>query len=266
MPAEPAARLLSATASWQLAHRVVTSWADDLELDIMPATVTERVLALAGELGEHLVEVDDVRRHAERMIATMVDAPRGKGQRAEPSLTYKKWVEAQRQRVALLPLVEAFTARKRAERAVDFADQFAIAARVAAAHDEVGAAERTTYRAVLLDEYQDTGHAQRVLLRALFGTVPGAPVRADGPAVTAVGDPCQSIYGWRGASAGNLPRFRTDFPVARRSPRRRARPADELPQPTGGARARQRGRPAAARGTRCRRGRGAARRPGGDPR
>ena len=111
-----------------------------------------------------------------------------------------------------MPLVEAFAARKRAERAVDFTDQLTIAARVADRHPEVGAIERATYRAVLLDEYQDTGYAQRVLLRALFGTVPGAPVRPDDPAVTAVGDPCQSIYGWRGASAGNLLRFRTDFP------------------------------------------------------
>ena len=48
---------------------------------------------------------------------------------------------------------------------------------------------------VLLDEYQDTSHAQVTLLRALFG---------GGHPVTAVGDPCQSIYGWRGASAGTL--------------------------------------------------------------
>ena len=115
-------------------------------------------------------------------------------------------------RHALIPLVEAFGARKRAERAIDFGDQLAIAARVAAEHPEVGTQERATYRAVLLDEYQDTGHAQRVLLRALFGAAPGAPAGRDAPAVTAVGDPCQSIYGWRGASAGNLPRFRTDFP------------------------------------------------------
>src|SRR5262249_60723448 len=57
---------------------------------------------------------------------------------------------------------------------------------------------------VLLDEYQDTSHAQLVLLRALFG---------GGHPVTAVGDPCQSIYGWRGASAGNLRRFARDFPT-----------------------------------------------------
>lgn len=212
LPAEPAARLLGETASWQLAHRVVTSWADDLEVDVMPPTVTGWLLALAGELGEHLVDPADVRTHAEHVMAVLGGAPPGKRQRAEPSLTYKRWIDAQRLRRELLPLVEAFTARKRAERAVDFADQLAIAATVAADHPEVGEVERTTFRAVLLDEYQDTGHSQRVLLRALFGAVPGEPVRADGPAVTAVGDPCQSIYGWRGASAGNLVRFRTDFP------------------------------------------------------
>jgi DNA helicase II / ATP-dependent DNA helicase PcrA len=213
LPAEPAARLLGETATWQLAHRVVSSWAEDLDVDRVPATVTGYLLALAGELGEHLVEPAEVRRHAEHLAALLAGAPPGKRQKAEPSQGYQKWIDAQRLRTALLPLVEAFAARKRAERAVDFADQLAIAARVAATHPEVGDAERAAYRAVLLDEYQDTGHAQRVLLRALFGTVPGSPARPDGPAVTAVGDPCQSIYGWRGASAGNLPRFRTDFPA-----------------------------------------------------
>jgi DNA helicase-2/ATP-dependent DNA helicase PcrA len=61
---------------------------------------------------------------------------------------------------------------------------------------------------VLLDEYQDTGESQRVLLTSLFG---------GGRCVTAVGDPRQSIYGWRGASAGNLQRFGTDFGGIRES-------------------------------------------------
>src|SRR5439155_2888162 len=91
---------------------------------------------------------------------------------------------------------------KAAREVIDHGDQVALAARIAARHPETGAAERTRYRAVLLDEYQDTSHAQLVLLRALFG---------GGHPVTAVGDPCQSIYGWRGASAGNLRRFRADF-------------------------------------------------------
>src|SRR5207244_8999238 len=87
---------------------------------------------------------------------------------------------------------------------LDHGDQVALAARIASRHPEVGAAERSRYQVVLLDEYQDTSHAQLVLLRSLFG---------GGHPVTAVGDPCQSIYGWRGASAGNLRRFTTDFPA-----------------------------------------------------
>src|SRR6202011_2291570 len=63
------------------------------------------------------------------------------------------------------------------------------------------------------DEYQDTGHAQRVALSSLFGG--GVD---DDLALTAVGDPIQSIYGWRGASATNLPRFTTDFPRPDGSP------------------------------------------------
>lgn len=212
LPAEPASRLLGETAAWQLAHRVVSSWAADLEVDRVPATVTGYLLALAGELGEHLVEPERLRSFTSGLLAVMENAPPGKRQRAEPSQKYRDRMGAQRLRAELLPLVEEYARRKSAERAMDFSDQLAIAARVAEARPEVGAIERAQYRAVLLDEYQDTGHAQRVLLRALFGRIPGEPAREEPLAVTAVGDPCQSIYGWRGASAGNLTRFRTDFP------------------------------------------------------
>jgi DNA helicase-2/ATP-dependent DNA helicase PcrA len=208
LPAEPGARLLSETAGWQLAHRVVSTWATDLDTDKVPATMTGYLLALAGELGEHLVEPDQLAEHAHALISLIENAPPGPRQRGPMTAEVRKVLDAQRMRVELLPLLAAFTARKRAERVHDFADQMSIAARIAERHPEVGAGERERYRAVLLDEYQDTGHAQRVLLRSLFRTGPGEPALA----LTAVGDPCQSIYGWRGASAANLPRFETDFP------------------------------------------------------
>src|SRR6201992_3318002 len=91
---------------------------------------------------------------------------------------------------------------------MDFGAQMASAARLAATFPQVGQDLRNRYRVVLLDEYQDTGHAQRVALSSLFG----GGCDDDGLALTAVGDPIQSIYGWRGASATNLPRFTTDFP------------------------------------------------------
>ena len=122
---------------------------------------------------------------------------------ARPEALARKIIDCQRTREQLLPLVAAYAAAKASREVIDYGDQVALAARIAAAHPEVGAAERARYQVVLLDEYQDTSHAQLVLLRALFG---------GGHPVTAVGDPCQSIYGWRGASAGNLLRFAADFP------------------------------------------------------
>ena len=111
----------------------------------------------------------------------------------------------QRARVALLPLVEAFEARKRAAGAIDYADQVAYAARIAVASAEVGRRERARWKVVLLDEYQDTSVGQLRMLEALFGGDTGHPVLA-------VGDPRQSIYGWRGASAGTIERFDRTFP------------------------------------------------------
>ena len=99
-------------------------------------------------------------------------------------------------------MIERYAEAKRLREVLDYGDQVTLAARIAQRHPEVGAGERGRYQAVLLDEYQDTSEAQLVLLRTLFG---------GGHPVTAVGDPCQSIYGWRGASAGNLRRFAADF-------------------------------------------------------
>ncbi|MEV6609283.1 ATP-dependent DNA helicase [Kutzneria sp. NPDC051319] len=211
LPVEPGARLLTGTASWQLAHRVVATWTEDLDTDKVPATITGYLLSLAGELAEHLVEPDKILRHAEWMQRIIESAPKGPRQRAEMPTALREIITAQRFRVAMLPLLEAYQLRKRKEAALDFADQMALAAQLASGFPEVAAGERERYGAVLLDEYQDTGHAQRVLLRSLFGMGDPMPV-------TAVGDPAQAIYGWRGASAANLPRFTTDFPLADKRP------------------------------------------------
>ncbi|MBA8930062.1 DNA helicase-2/ATP-dependent DNA helicase PcrA [Kutzneria viridogrisea] len=207
LPVEPGARLLTETAAWQLAHRVVSTWTEDLDTDKVPVTITGYLLRLAGELAEHLVSPEQLTEHAERLRQAIESAPRAPRQRADLPVALREIVEAQRLRVALMPLLAEYGVRKRREAALDFADQMSLAAKLAAEHPEVVEGERARYGAVLLDEYQDTGHAQRVLLRSLFGM--GAPIP-----VTAVGDPAQAIYGWRGASAANLPRFTTDFPRA----------------------------------------------------
>jgi DNA helicase II / ATP-dependent DNA helicase PcrA len=195
---EPSLRLVTPAVAWQIAARVVAAYAGPMDaVPWTPASVTAAVLVLAGELAEHLRTPADV-REVGTWLAAQADAVAGRLPAA-----VRKILGCQQVREQLLPLVTAYTAAKRAREVIDHGDQVMLAARIAERHPEVGATERARYQVVLLDEYQDTSHAQLVLLRALFGA---------GHPVTAVGDPCQSIYGWRGASAGNLRRFPLDFP------------------------------------------------------
>jgi len=196
---EPSMRLITPALSWQLAASIVAAYDGPMdEVAWTPQTVTAAVLELSGDLAEHLRSSRDVRGTGEWLDA---EAARWPGR---VLAGVRRAIDTQRTREQLLPLVDRYAEAKRAREVLDHGDQVALAARIAVRHREVGAAERSRYQVVLLDEYQDTSHAQLVLLRALFG---------NGHPVTAVGDPCQSIYGWRGASAGNLRRFAADFPA-----------------------------------------------------
>ncbi|HEX2774458.1 MAG TPA: UvrD-helicase domain-containing protein, partial [Micromonosporaceae bacterium] len=194
---EPSTRLLTEASRWQIVDFLVRNYAGDMsDVDRMPSTITDAVLALAGELAEHLATPDDLAAWTGRFFAEVQSRP------GKVYAEVRKALAIQQIRLRLLPLVRAYDQRKLDFEAMDFGDQLSRAARVARDHPEVGAIERERFRVVLLDEYQDTSHAQVVLLRSLFG---------DGHPVTGVGDPCQSIYGWRGASAGTLDRFPADF-------------------------------------------------------
>jgi DNA helicase II / ATP-dependent DNA helicase PcrA len=197
---EPTLRLITPAVSWQLAARVVAAYDGPTDaLEWTPATVTAAVLALAGEMAEHLRGPADVLATGAWLEGRLA-ALTGRVPRAVTDV-----LKHHRTREQLLPLAAAYAAAKAAREVIDYGDQMALAARIASRHAAVGVGERARYQVVLLDEYQDTSHAQLVLLRSLFG---------GGHPVTAVGDPCQSIYGWRGASAGNLRRFTGDFPRA----------------------------------------------------
>ncbi|MFE7743659.1 UvrD-helicase domain-containing protein, partial [Nocardia sp. NPDC057455] len=181
LPVEPSATLLTQTQLWQLAHQVVRTWDGDLETERTPVSVTEAVLALSGQLAEHLVEPEELAEAHTELAKLVHTLPAGPRQRGGPSQTLLNIVQAQQERVALLPLVQQLAQALRRRGALDFGAQMSLAARLAAEHPEVAAAERARFRLVLLDEYQDTGHAQRVLLAALFG---GAPADAPDLATT----------------------------------------------------------------------------------
>ena len=212
---EPGARMITGAVRFRLAARVVA--APPLPLRALsrlrPAAITQRVVELAGELRSHLVEPAVLLAHADRFQAELAAAPTWRGQ---PYAELAKAAEVASERVELASLVEAYEALKQRYGYVEFADQMAAAARLATEVPQVAQALREEFAVVLLDEYQDTSAAQTQLLAGLFSGPDAGHGR--GHPVTAVGDPCQAIYTWRGAAASNILRFADDFPAADGSP------------------------------------------------
>ncbi|MFK0043012.1 UvrD-helicase domain-containing protein [Streptomyces sp. NPDC090741] len=198
---EPSARLLADATRFQLAARVLREAPGPYPAltKSVPDLVSD-LLALDGELSEHLVTPAELRAYDTELLDALAGA----------KLTnedLRKVPEAVRGRLELLELTERYRTAKRSRDLLDFSDQIALSAQLATTRPEVGALLREEFRVVLLDEYQDTSVAQRLLLSGLFGG-------GSGHAVTAVGDPCQAIYGWRGASVANLDDFPEHFPHA----------------------------------------------------
>ncbi|KRE54995.1 ATP-dependent DNA helicase [Phycicoccus sp. Soil748] len=203
---ESESRLLSEAAAWQYASEVVSAYDGPMEhVPNAESTVTAAVVDLAGEMAEHLVTPAQVREHLEEVLASLAALPPGTSRAKDLPGEARKMRDALRARAGVLPMVERYLDLKRQRDAMDFSDQMALAARLAMTFPDIGAIERQRFGAVLLDEFQDTSAAQLELLRSLF-VAEGEPVP-----VTAVGDPHQSIYGWRGASATTLSAFREVF-------------------------------------------------------
>jgi DNA helicase II / ATP-dependent DNA helicase PcrA len=195
---EPSSRLLPDAARYQLAERVVLRTRRPLaEVTAHTPTTARALLALDSELNEHLISPEELIAENELILAELVGLPR-------LTRDLEKVAATARKRTELAGLVTELRAAKVDRDRLDFGDQMAAAARLVLAQPAVATAERDRYRVVLLDEFQDTSITQKRLLLALFG---------DGHPVTAVGDPCQAIYGWRGASVRNIDVFATDFAV-----------------------------------------------------
>ncbi|MDO4717233.1 MAG: UvrD-helicase domain-containing protein, partial [Propionibacteriaceae bacterium] len=102
--------------------------------------------------------------------------------------------------------------------ALDFDDLIMTTVHLLQAFPEVREKYRRRFRHVLVDEYQDTNHAQYALVRELCGPEPsrlpeGSPA-ADPAELMVVGDSDQSIYAFRGATIRNILDFEQDFPGA----------------------------------------------------
>ena len=189
---------LGDAALWQMASDIVRNWPDEsFTNESAVTTVIDDVIGLAKLVLEHQVSFDDIRREDEKTLAELHRI----GGTANEEV--RKVVRTAQQRIAILPMVQEFLKRRIDEQQLSFDDQMSIAARIAETFAEACELERAKYKVVLLDEYQDTSQSQVRMLSALFGK--GHPVMA-------VGDPCQAIYTWRGASAGTIGTFAKYFP------------------------------------------------------
>lgn len=202
--------MLTGAARFRLASRVVAAAAGPFEhlSRLRPDSVTERVLALDAEMQAHLVPGAALHAQARRFAQALEVAPLNNRRAVYASVRAAR--VAAEERLELAGLVREYQALKRRLGYVEFADQMEVAARLATDVPVVSARLREQFAVVLLDEYQDTSSAQAMLLRSLFsGTEPASGL---GHPITAVGDPFQAIYGWRGAAASNILAFSSDFP------------------------------------------------------
>lgn len=197
--------LLGGAQAWQLASEVVEAFDGEYEhFRAAKSTLVKAVIQLAGECAEHLRDPDEVQEWLMHRVAEFEALPYVAGAKKNPTQAAGELGAMLRTRASVAEMVGRYSEAKRVRGALDFGDLVALAARVASEIPLAADVERQRFKVVLLDEFQDTSHAQLVLFSRLFG---------GGHAVTAVGDPNQSIYGFRGASAGQLFHFVREFPV-----------------------------------------------------
>jgi len=187
---EPNQRVLTPAQRVELCARVL----DRMTFEVVEAQrlpgVVDRILTLDDQAANHFRSPDEIIEFNEQRLEELKDH---RSDRAYGSA---------RERIELAKACAVFRELKRELGVIDFGDQIELALNIVEQHPEVARQYRDRFAAVLLDEYQDTNVAQARLMAGVFG---------DGHPVTAVGDPDQNIYAWRGASLFNLLEFPNQF-------------------------------------------------------
>ncbi|MDR0626805.1 MAG: ATP-dependent helicase [Bifidobacteriaceae bacterium] len=203
--ADPDASILSQAQRWQLASEVVESAADFPDVDVSAGRLVKLLLAVADQTTDNQVAPDLLVGYLDWVAndlgskAPAVNPDTGRLKKAKPQ-GITEVIRTLRTRQAAATLIDRYRLRKLESGVMDFVDRADWARRLARL-EPVATAERARFQAVVLDEFQDTSTSQIDLLSALFSRTP----------VMAVGDPNQSIYGWRGASAAALTVFDARF-------------------------------------------------------
>ena len=189
-------------AAWQMANNIISNFDGAFpEIIHTPRTIVKKVLDLAEQLGEHGKDPKELVEVCERWLAKFQAITDGSNEGV------RRAVASLKERLEIIPMLERFNEVRLSSGQLTFNDQMAFAAKLVSGEfrKEIASAERAKYKVVLLDEYQDTSYSQVRFLTGLYGADLGLH------SVTAVGDPNQSIYGWRGASAGTMAAFPKEF-------------------------------------------------------
>ena len=208
---ESESTLLSEASAFQLAREVcvrygssVSGSLSDLELNL--DNLVQKVLELAQAMSDNGSSAESVRGLVEQTANQIASLPKKAGQEVDSRFGYiDDMVEALKPTPLIAELAEWFQKEKKKRSLVDYSDQVSLAYKAVTEIDQAAASIRENFTQVLLDEYQDTSVLQTKLLSTLFAKA----------SVFAVGDPNQSIYGWRGASSSNLDQFALDFGSAK---------------------------------------------------
>ncbi len=245
---EPDTQVLDDASAIELAdHVVATAHPDFIPPGKSRSRLVKELIQLAGQANEHLCEPDGIITYLDRCLSAFLNSEfiddciatikRKRNIDAQEKEDYisllrdltapcldapgRLWPEDVTEQVftlletlgvcpeiadvrnkkRLAHLLGAFAALKKEKRAMQFSDQVSFAYQAMKADPNIVQSERAKWKVVFLDEYQDTSDSQVKMLKTLFAGLP----------ITAVGDPRQSIYAWRGASELNIEGFPRDF-------------------------------------------------------
>lgn len=217
---EQDAQMLGDAQKWQLAAQIVQYWEGELPLDqdgvpVSAATMINQLLQLSDECAEHLVEPQEVIDFCTEQLAAYAAVPDPR-RATKTERDIQKVQRLLRNRRVYARMAMSYARVKARMQVLDFGDLMRFAARIAEANPAIREGERARFKVVLLDEFQDTSHAQMSLFSSIYGAneaqgIPAHPVMA-------VGDPKQSIYGFRGASDGQMFSFYRHFPTEHAQP------------------------------------------------
>ena len=150
----------------------------------------------------------DAKRYAPRAVASLIS--QAKNELMGPA-DYINQAKDQFQEI-VAQVFAIYQKRLTGANSMDFDDLIAKTVEVLQRHPEVKAKYRSRFKHILVDEYQDTNHAQYVLIKELVGSDrDGFPVAE----LCVVGDADQSIYAFRGANIRNILQFEADYPNAK---------------------------------------------------